>query len=94
MVFATSLDDPDTGYALTLEEIGPAVPRRGRDVPRVDGCLRVRLRARWARSSRASSQTVGSRRRRRDAGTDAVARARWWPAVRLAGASRPALRGS
>ncbi len=25
MVFATSLDDPDTGYALTLQEIGPAV---------------------------------------------------------------------
>ncbi len=25
MVFATSLDDPDTGYALTMREIGPAV---------------------------------------------------------------------
>lgn len=25
MVFATSLDDPDTGYALTLSEIGPTV---------------------------------------------------------------------
>ncbi len=23
MVFATSLDDPDTGYALTLDEIAP-----------------------------------------------------------------------
>ncbi|WP_377640157.1 MarP family serine protease [Oryzobacter terrae] len=28
MVFATSLDDPDTGYALTLDEIAPVV-RRG-----------------------------------------------------------------
>jgi S1-C subfamily serine protease len=28
MVFATSLDDPDTGYALTLEEIAPVL-RRG-----------------------------------------------------------------
>ena len=25
MVFATSLDDPDTGYALTLREISPVV---------------------------------------------------------------------
>jgi S1-C subfamily serine protease len=25
MVFATSLDDPDTGYALTLGEIGPVL---------------------------------------------------------------------
>jgi S1-C subfamily serine protease len=25
MVFATSLDDPDTGYALTLDEIGPVL---------------------------------------------------------------------
>ena len=28
MVFATSLDDPDTGYALTLDEIAPVL-RRG-----------------------------------------------------------------
>lgn len=30
MVFATSLDDPDTGYALTLDEIAPVL-RRGMD---------------------------------------------------------------
>jgi hypothetical protein len=28
MVFATSLDDPETGYALTLDEIQPVL-RRG-----------------------------------------------------------------
>jgi S1-C subfamily serine protease len=27
MVFATSLDDPDTGYALTLEELAPVLQR-------------------------------------------------------------------
>jgi len=27
MIFATSLDDPDTGYALTLDEIAPVLSR-------------------------------------------------------------------
>ena len=44
MVFATSLDDPDTGYALTLGEIAPVL-RRGvaRLVGRVDRRVPVRL---------------------------------------------------
>ena len=44
MVFATSLDDPDTGYALTLDEVAPVLQRGVLALDgRVDRGVRVRL---------------------------------------------------
>ena len=64
MVFATSLDDPDTGYALTLDEIAPVLRRGATAAGRgVDRSLRVRLTSPPGRG-----QDVG----------DAGGQRRWW----------------
>ena len=63
MVFATSLDDPDTGYALTLDEIAPVLRRgRARLARRVDGAVPLRLTGSVTPGGGGSSRMPGPRR--------------------------------